>query len=525
VRPRARQTGEPLPSWTDSPARRAIVDFVAAATTPGSPGFVPGEERIAVFDNDGTLWAEQPIFFQALFAFDRIRQLAPQHPDWKTKEPFASVLRGDERSALAGGMRALVEMAMASHAGTTTDEFAAIVTEWLATARHPTTGKRYTDMVYQPMLELLAYLRANGFKTFIVSGGGIEFIRVFSERVYGVPPEQVVGTSIRTKFELRDGKPALVRLSEMDFVDDGDGKPVGIQMHVGRRPSAAFGNGDGDLQMLQWTAGGTRPALCLFVHHTDAEREWAYDRKGAAFGRLDKGLDEAAARGWTVVDMKRDWSMVFAAGETNGVTAIDILLEPDATMLKSAEAANARLRAGFPGGFALDESHKPHINCLQRYVRTEDLDEVYAAVDKVLAQEKPTRWKLKAHGYYYLPWKNIGLAGIVIEPTDDLVRFQQKLIDAIDPYTEKAGTAAAFVTTKEDPEINQPTMDYVASFVPNQTGKKYHPHVTIGVSTQDDLEKMLDEKFEPFTFSPVGVSVYHLGNLGTAREKFKGWAL
>jgi hypothetical protein len=422
-------------------------------------------------------------------------------------------------------MRGLVELAMASHAGTTTDEFEAIVTQWLATARHPKTGKHFADMVYQPMLELLAYLRANGFQTFIVSGGGIEFIRVFSERVYGVPPARVVGTSIRTKFEWRDGKPALMRLPEMNFFDDGDDKPVGIQMHVGRRPIAAFGNSDGDLQMLQWTAGGTRPGFCLLVHHTDAEREWAYDRKAVAFGRLDKGLDEAAARGWTIVDMRKDWNMVFAAEKPNGVTAIDILLEPDATMLTSAAAANARLRASFPGGFALDETHQPHISCLQRYVKTEDLDEVYAAVDKVLAQEKPTTWKLKAHKLYYLPWKNIGLAQIVIEPTDDLMRFQQKLIEAIDPYTEKTGTASAFVTTREDPEINQPTLDYVASFVPNQTGAKYNPHVSIGVSTQDYLKKMLDEEFEAFTFSPVAVSVYHLGNLGTARERFKGWTL
>jgi phosphoglycolate phosphatase-like HAD superfamily hydrolase len=521
----ASRGADPLPSWNDGQARRSIVDFVARVSTPGSAGFVPLAERIAVFDHDGTLWAETPLFTQAVFALDRLRQLAPQHPKWKTREPFASVLRGDVQAALASGMRGLVEMATASHAGTTTEEFAAIVTEWLATARHPTTGRRYVDMVYQPMRELLAYLRANGFKTFIVSGGGIEFIRVFSERVYGVPPEQVVGTSIRTNFEVRDAKPVMVRLPELDFFDDGADKPVGIQMHVGRRPIAAFGNGDGDLQMLQWTAGGAGPRLCLFVHHTDAEREWAYDRKAISFGRLDKGLDEAVAKGWTVVDMRKDWNMVFAPENHDGVTAIDILLEPDATMLKNAEAANARLRKSFPGGFALDETHQPHISCLQRYVKTEDLEEVYAAVDQVLAEERPNDWKLKAYRYYFLPWKNIGLAGIVIEPTDDLVRFQQKLIDAIAPFTEKTGTAGAFVTTKEEPEINQPTLDYVASFVPNETGKKYNPHVSIGISTQDYLKEMLDESFEEFTFSPVGVSVYHLGNLGTAREKFRGWAL
>ena len=308
--------GDPLPSWNDGRARRAIVEFVATVTKPGSPEHIPVTERIALFDNDGTLWAEQPIFFQALFAFDRIRQLAPQYPEWKTREPFASVLRGDEQSALAGGMHALVEMAMASHAGTTTDEFATIVRDWIATARHPKTGRLYTEMVYQPMLELLAYLRMNGFKTFIVSAGGIEFMRVFSERVYGVPPEQVIGTSIRTKFELREGEPVLVRLPEINFIDDGEGKPVGIQMHIGRRPVAAFGNADGDLPMLQWTAAGSGPRFCLYVHHTDADREWAYDRKSSSFGRLDKGLDEARTRGWTIVDMKNDWQTIFAYEQT-----------------------------------------------------------------------------------------------------------------------------------------------------------------------------------------------------------------
>ena len=304
------QTADPLPSWNDGPAKRSIVEFVATVTKPGSPEFVPIAERIALFDNDGTLWAEQPIFFQALFAFDRMRQLAPQHPEWKTREPFASVLRGDEKSALAGGMHAIVEMAMASHAGTTTEELAAIVTDWIATARHPKTGKLYTEMVYQPMLELLAYLCANGFKTFIVSAGGIEFMRVFSERIYGVPPEQVIGTSIRTKFELRNGEPVLVRLPEINFIDDGEDKPVGIQMHVGRRPVAAFGNADGDLQMLQWTAGGPGRRLMLLVDHTDAEREFIY--RVSPMGRLELALDEAHQRGWTVVSMKNDWKSIFS---------------------------------------------------------------------------------------------------------------------------------------------------------------------------------------------------------------------
>jgi hypothetical protein len=294
---------DPLPSWNDGPAKRSIVDFVGKVTRTGSPDFVTPAERIATFDNDGTLWAEQPMYFQAFFAFDRVKALAPQHPEWTTQEPFASVLKGDLKSALAGGEHALLEMVMATHAGMTTAEFEQVVGEWIDTAKHPVTGRLYTEMVYQPMLELLAYLRANGFKTYIVSGGGIEFMRPWAERVYGIPPEQVIGSSIKTKFELRDGKPVLVRLPEIDFIDDKEGKPVGIQSHIGRRPLAAFGNSDGDLQMLQWTAAGDGERFCLYVHHDDAAREWAYDRQ-SSIGRLDKGLDEALARGWTVVSMR-----------------------------------------------------------------------------------------------------------------------------------------------------------------------------------------------------------------------------
>jgi phosphoserine phosphatase len=301
---------DPLPSWNDGAAKASITAFVGKVTQAGSPDFVPPAERIATFDNDGCLWAEQPMYFQAIFIFDRIKQLAPQHPEWKTKEPFASVLKGDAKDALAGGEHALLEMAMATHAGMTSEEFEAIVKDWIATARHPVTKRPYTEMVYQPMLELLAYLRANGFKTFIVSGGGIEFMRPWTERVYGIPPEQVIGSSIKTKFEMRDGKPVLVRLPEINFIDDKAGKPVGIQQHIGRRPIAAFGNSDGDLEMLQWTTAGNGARFGLIVHHTDAAREWAYDRK-SPIGKLDQALDQAGARGWTVVDMRRDWKTIY----------------------------------------------------------------------------------------------------------------------------------------------------------------------------------------------------------------------
>jgi phosphoglycolate phosphatase-like HAD superfamily hydrolase len=287
-----------------------VLAFVKAVTTEGSPEFVSPSERIAVFDNDGTLWAEQPAYFQLLFAMDRVRQLSAKHPEWKTLEPFASVLRGDFKSVARGGEKALLQLVMATHAGMTTETFERTVQDWITTARHPTSGRPYTEMVYQPMLELLAHLKSNGFKVFIVSGGGVEFMRPWVERVYGIPPEQVIGSSIRTKFEMRNGKPVLVRLPEIAFIDDKAGKPVGIHQHIGRRPLLAAGNSDGDLQMLQWTVAGPGPRLALLVHHTDGEREWAYDRRSAV-GKLDQALDEAGTRGWTVVDMKRDWNRVF----------------------------------------------------------------------------------------------------------------------------------------------------------------------------------------------------------------------
>ncbi len=301
---------DPLPSWNDTAPKKAIVAFVERVTKKGSPDFVPVAERIATFDNDGTLWAEQPMYFQLAFALDRVQALAPQHPEWKDKEPFASLLKGDVKGALAGGEPAIFQIVMATHAGRTTEEFEQIVKDWLATAKHPTTKRPYTAMVYQPMLELLAYLRANGFKPFIVSGGGIDFMRPWTEKVYGIPPEQVIGSSIKTQFEWRDGKPVLVRLPELNFIDDGAGKPVGIQLYIGRRPIAAFGNSDGDLPMLQWTTAGRGARLALIVHHTDADREWAYDRT-SSIGRLDKALDDAKANGWTVVDMKNDWKIIY----------------------------------------------------------------------------------------------------------------------------------------------------------------------------------------------------------------------
>jgi hypothetical protein len=302
-----------LPSWNDTWPKQAIVSFVERVTKQGSPDFVPEPARIATFDNDGTLWAEQPMYFQLAFALDRVKALAPLHPEWKDKEPFASLLKGDLKGALAGGEKAIFEIVTVTHSGMTTVEFDQIVRGWIATAKHPVTGKLYTEMVYQPMLELLAYMRANGFKTFIVSGGGIDFMRVFSDRVYGIPPDQVVGSSGKLGFEMRDSQPVLMKLPDVNFIDDKAGKPVGIQMHIGQQPIAAFGNSDGDLQMLQWAKGGAGVRFALIVHHTDAIREWAYDRD-SSIGHLDKALDAAQAEGWTVVDMKNDWNKIFPFG-------------------------------------------------------------------------------------------------------------------------------------------------------------------------------------------------------------------
>ncbi|PYK70896.1 MAG: haloacid dehalogenase [Verrucomicrobia bacterium] len=305
------QAQDSLPSWNDTAPKKAIIAFVEKVTKEGSSDFVPPNERIATFDNDGTLWCEQPMYFQLFFALDRVKALAPQHPEWKTKEPFASLLKGDVKGALSGGEHAILEIIVATHAGMTTAEFEKVVADWIATAKHPKFKCPYTECVYQPMIELLAYLRANGFKTFIVSGGGIEFMRPWTEKVYGVPPEQVVGSSIKTKYEMRDGKPVLMRLPEMNFIDDKAGKPVGINSHIGRRPIAAFGNSDGDQQMLEWTQAGSGARLMMLVHHDDAAREFAYGAESKIGTFSDALMAEAKKNAWTVISMKDDWKAIF----------------------------------------------------------------------------------------------------------------------------------------------------------------------------------------------------------------------
>jgi hypothetical protein len=301
---------DPLPSWNDTAPKQAILSFVQAVATEGSPDFVPASERVAVFDNDGTLWVESPLYTQLVFAMDRVRALASDHPEWARTQPFQAVLENDLAALSAAGETGLIELIMATHAGMSTGAFEAVVTGWVATARDGRFKRPYTELVYQPMLELLAYLRANGFETFIVSGGGVEFMRPWTEAVYGIPPQNVIGSSIKTEFRMVDAKPVLMRLPQVNFIDDKAGKPVGINAHIGRRPIAAFGNSDGDYEMLEWVTKAEGRRLGMIVHHTDALREYAYDRNSPV-GRLARGLDDAAAQGWTIIDMQADWGRVF----------------------------------------------------------------------------------------------------------------------------------------------------------------------------------------------------------------------
>lgn len=306
----AATAAEPLPSWNEGETKSAIIEFVKKTTTEGSDDFVPVAERIATFDNDGCLWAEQPLYFQLIYAIDRVKAMADEHPEWQEAEPFASVLKGDMDGVVASGKAGLMQLIAASHAGMTSEEFAEAVAEWLKTEKHPKTGKPYNKMIYQPMLELLEYLRANDYKTFIVSGGGIDFMRVFAEETYGIPPEQVIGSSLKAAYEVHDDGPVIRKLPELNFIDDKAGKPVGIHQHIGRRPILAAGNSDGDFQMLEWTTSGDGPRMGILVHHTDAEREWAYDRD-SHIGKLDRGLEEGPERGWLIVDMKTTWKQIY----------------------------------------------------------------------------------------------------------------------------------------------------------------------------------------------------------------------
>jgi len=306
-----RQKQAELASWTDGPSRTAIVAFVKAVTEPGSPDFVPVHDRIAVFDNDGTLWSEQPMYFQVMFSLDEVHALAQSHPDWYTRQPFMAVLQGNHAAVAKSGERGLMEIVLATNTGTSIEQYQQRVDQWLQTARHPRTKLPYTSMTYAPMRELLDYLRAYDFKTYIVSGGETEFMRPWTQKAYGIPRDQVIGSGFETQFQADGSGFELMRLPKLSFNDDGPGKPVAIQRYIGQRPILAFGNSDGDLQMLQWTTAGPGKRFAGIVHHTDAKREWAYDRDSHV-GRLDKALDEARAKGWTVVDMEKEWKRIYA---------------------------------------------------------------------------------------------------------------------------------------------------------------------------------------------------------------------
>jgi hypothetical protein len=524
------RAADPLPSWNDGKARQSIIDFVTKVTTPGSPDFVPVPERIAVYDNDGTLWSEQPVPVQFYFVADRVKALAPQHPEWKDKEPFASLLRGELKAALeSSGDHGLMELFMATHTGMTTDEFAQQIKNWITTAKHPTTGKRFVDMTYQPMLEVLAYLRANGFKNFIVSGGGIEFMRPWTEAAYGIPPEQVVGSSMKTKFELRDGRAVLVRLPQLNFNDDKADKPVGINQHIGRRPIAAFGNSVGDQQMLEYTHSGSGARFELLVLHDDAAREFAYGpARGlpdVKYGFFTPALEDHAKQdGWTVVSMKDDWKTVFPAAQPE-VTAIDILLAPDATMLRYSADHNARLLKVYPKGFSLDATHTPHITLLQCFVPTANLEKVYDAAGKVLASANVKAMKLEAFKYYYAPAGATGVAGICARPTPAILKLQADMITAVKPYLAETGPIGAFTAPHDDAATDAALIGYVSTFVPKMSGTNYNPHVSTGVAPTAYLDAMLAERFAPFSSSPAGAAVYQLGPFGTAAKKLKEWDL
>ena len=508
---------DPLPSWNDTAPKSSLLDFVSKVTKLGGPDFVPPAERVAVFDNDGTLWPENPVPFQFAYVVDSIRARLPDDPDLANDPIVAAALEGEKDALVADHYRGLLCVLALTHTGMTTEEFGRRVETWMETARHPRFERPYDTAIYQPMRELLAFLRRNGFKTFIVSGGGADFMRVWSERVYGIPPEQCIGSHGRVRYELRDGTPSLVKTLDHLFIDDREGKPAGIHQHIGRRPIMAFGNSDGDRAMLEYTTvGNPRPSLGLLVHHTDAEREYAYDANPASTGKLVDALAEAPGLGWIVVDMEADWNTVFP---DDSVTAIDILLEPDETVLDRCAAVNAELLDVFPAGFPLDATHRPHITLIQRFVSTARLGEIYAASAQVLAGYDLSSMVLEAARHYYIPAGEIGLAGIVIRPTPQLLELQRNLLAAVEPYVVASGGSEAFVTTPDDLVMMPELISYVETFDPQAVGDNFNPHVTTGVGPREYLDSMLARPFDTFTFTAPRAAVFQLGQWGTASRR------
>jgi haloacid dehalogenase-like hydrolase len=512
---------DPLPAWNDGPVKKAIIEFVTRVTDQSGKDFIPAAERIAVFDNDGTLWPENPVPFQVAFALDGLHRRIATKPELRDDPFVKAALGGDFMTLVADRYKGLFHIVALTHTGMSTEEFSRLVDDWMRTAKHPLFDRPYDECIYRPMREVLACLRANGFKTYIVSGGGADFMRVWSERVYGIPPEQVIGSHGQVKFEMRDGKPVLMKTLDQVFVDDREGKPVGIHQFIGRRPVMCFGNSDGDKAMLEYTTiGNPRPSFGLIVHHTDSSREYAYDAVPKSTGKLVEALADASRRGWFVVDMKNDWKQVLS---DPSVTAIDILLEPDAVMLARAKAVNARLLEAYPDGFRLDARHRPHITLVQRFVRTADLEKVYIAAGKVVQSANVRGMKLEASRHYYIPDGATGVAGIVIKPTTGLIKLHHDLLAAVAPYTVQTGTSDAFVTTPDDLIMSPALIGYVSAFVPKSSGERFNPHVSTGVAPRGYLDSMLKEPFSSFAFSPASAAVYQLGQYGTAAKKLKEW--
>jgi hypothetical protein len=519
TKPATVAAADPLPSWNDTAPKRAIVSFVSKVTRAGSADFIPPGERIAVFDNDGTLWPENPAPFQLLYAVDALQAMLPGRPELASHPMVKAALAGDAATLVANNYEGLLQLVALTHAGMTTEEFSTRVDRWIGSAKHPRFGRTYEDCIYQPMREVLAYLRKQGFKTYIVSGGGADFMRVWSERVYGIPPEQAVGSRGQVVFEIRDGLPVLVKTLDSLFVNDKEGKPVGIHHHINRRPVMAFGNSDGDKAMIEYTTIGNRhPSFGLIIHHTDAEREFAYDVKPRSSGKLIEALADAPARGWTIVDMKRDWKTVLS---DNSVTAIDVLLEPDQVMLDRSAKVNSELLGVFPGGFPLDATHRPHITLIQKFVRTSDLEKVCEAAEKVLQGVDLNALELEAFKHYYMPGGGIGLAGIVIRQTAELLELQAALLKAVEPCAEATGGSGAFVTTPDDLVIDPALIAYVKAFETAGAGKNFIPHVTTGVGPTEYLDAMLARPFEAFTFKAPRASIYQLGKWGTAAKHLR----
>jgi hypothetical protein len=516
-------SGSYLPSWNDGPAKAAILEFVGRVTTPDGADYAPPSERIAVFDNDGTLWCEQPLQPQVFFLIDRVKRLAAQDPGLKDRQPFRALLDLDLNTLLGLGKQALLELAFATHAGMSQEAFDEIAGPWLAAARHPRLSRRFQDCAYQPQLELLDLLRANAFKVFIVTGGGGDFVRAISEEAYGVPPEQVIGSSMKTRFEMLDGRAHLMKLSQLDRFNDGEAKPQSIGLHIGRRPLLAFGNSDGDLPMLLHVKSGAGARIALLLHHDDQEREFAYDRD-FRLSPLAEALDKAGAYGLTVVSMKRDWNTIFTHASREvpmtDAIAIDVLLEPDTVLVEHAKAVNAELRQNYPQGFALDPAHAPHITLVQRYVRSSDLDAVTAAVTGAVQASLPLH--LQADGYSHIAGGGIGLLNYRIKHSDDLSDLEARVVAAVQPFAISGGAAEAFAHAADE-QINEETIKYVEAFVPAASGDKYDPHVTLGVAKLDYAQDLEAEPFRPFGFDGLNVAIYQLGNFGTAQKRL--WSL